>query len=112
MKIIWSKRYDNRQFSTYIDSWRNQLSQDAKAEIPNWPPTNGKYRMEAKVFYRPGNAGLENSDVDNLAKVVLDGTFCTSGSGTGADRFVYELNIEKAENKYDGLEIKLIDLLS
>ncbi len=109
MKVIWNKQYRG-QFSTYDEKWRRKLSSDAKTYISNWPPESGKFRLDIRVFYKPGNVGLQNTDVDNVAKIVIDGIFGTKQPGTGPDRFIYELSVVKARSSSDGLDITLFDL--
>ena len=110
MRVILNRAYQEA-FSTYRpEEWRARLCQDARADIRNWPPEEGKYRLDICVLYGLGNAGLRNTDIDNVAKIVVDGIFCTDQPGTGADRFLYEMSVVKARYENDGLEVTLYDL--
>lgn len=110
MRLIWSKHYDDH-FTTYAPKkWRELLCKDVKESLSNWPPSSGQYQLGICVCYRSGNTGFDNTDLDNAAKIIMDGVFCTKKPGTGPDRFVTNLTVTKCRGATNSLEVRLFAL--
>ena len=101
-----------KAYSTYEEEWKTQLAAAARASVVSagctLPSRETAIRVKA-VFYLLDTV-LMRTDVDNLAKPVLDVLFRASlrrpDSQTGAlfpfdDRFVTHLSLEKQRADHD-----------
>lgn len=106
-----------KAYSTYEEEWKTQLAQAAREASAghNLPSSETAVRVRA-VFYLVDSV-LMRTDLDNLAKPLLDVLFLSSKqrseSQTGAlfpfdDRFVTHLSLEKrsaADDAQQGCDV-------